>query len=203
MAIAECRITWHGKSVNNEADVVGSGSVEHPRRAPKLIAIAVSLLVVAGFVGADADRSLRHHEFASLVATSIDGRATAQHAEAVVESTRAYTMPLLGSAQPDVRAGLAQLIADSASQGVDAVRAARAKVAGTVVLPWHGSLRIAKADELRYLDAWATYLDTMARGGTAATGTLSALDADFVTTASALRAAAPNGGAANTIPADG
>jgi len=179
--------------VNSEADVVGSGSVEHARRAPKLIAIVVSLLVVAGFVGVDADRSLRHHEFTSLVATSIDGRATAQHAEALVESTRAYTMPLLGSAQPDVRAGLAQLIANSASQGVVALRAARAKVASTVVLPWHGSLRQAKADELRYLDAWAAYLDTMARGGIAATGALAALDADFVTSASALRAAAPNG----------
>jgi uncharacterized membrane protein len=137
--------------------------------------IMVSVVVVAGFVGADADRSLRHHEFTSLVASSIDGRATAQHAEAVVESTRAYTMPLLGSAQPDVRAGLAQLIANSASQGVDAVRAVRGKVAGTLVLPWHGSLRAAKADELRYLDAWAVYLDTVARGGTATSGTLSPL----------------------------
>src|SRR5450755_4787624 len=112
-------------------------------------------------------------------------------------------MPLLGSAQPDVRAGLAQLVARSAGQGVVAVRAVRAKVASTVVLPWHGSLRQAKADELSYLDAWGAYLDTMARGGTAASGTLSALDADFVTTASALRAAAPNGAAANTISADG
>jgi len=158
--------------VNSEADVVGSGSVEHARRAPKLIAIAASQLVVAGFVGADADRSLRHREFTSLVATSIDGHATAQHAEALVESTRAYTMPLLGSAQPDVRAGLAQLIANSASQGVVAVRAVRAKVAHTLVLPWHGSLRHAKADELRYLDAWAAYLDSMARGGGAPAGTI-------------------------------
>ncbi|HEY8727939.1 MAG TPA: hypothetical protein VIL94_00035 [Acidothermaceae bacterium] len=158
--------------MNSEADVVGSGSVEHARRAPKLIAIAVGLLVVAGFVGADADRALRHREFTSLTATSIDGRATAQHAEALVESTRAYTMPLLGSAQPDVRAGLAQLIANSAGQGVEAVRAVRAKVAGTVVLPWHGSLRKAKADELRYLDEWSAYLDTVARGGGVPPGTI-------------------------------
>ncbi len=151
--------------MNNELDVVGSGSVEPARRAPRLIAVAVSVLLVAGFVGVEADRAQRHRESTELVALTTDGRATAQHAEAVVESTREYAMPLLGSAQPNVRAGLAQLVDSSASQGAVAVQAARAKVAATLVLPWHASTRKAKTDELHYLDAWTAYLDTVAQGG--------------------------------------
>jgi hypothetical protein len=152
---------------NNDADVVGWGSVEPAHRAPKLIAIGVCLFVALGFVGVRADRALRHRESTALAAASMDGRATTQHAEAVVESTRAYTMPLLTSAQPDVRAGLARLIADSAGKGAIEVRAVRAKVAGTVVLPWHSSLEQAKDHDEQYLDAWAAYLDKIAHDGSA------------------------------------
>jgi hypothetical protein len=84
-------------------------------------------------------------------------------------STPAYTMPLR-SFQPDVRAGLAQLIADSAGQGVVAVRAVRAEVANTFVLPWHGSMKHAKDNDERYLDAWAAYLETVTRDGRATPG---------------------------------
>jgi putative N-acetylmannosamine-6-phosphate epimerase len=150
--------------VNNEPDVVASGSVDRPRRALKLIAVAVSALVVAAFLGVNVDRAQRHRESVALLASTVDGRATAQHAEAVVESTRAYTMPLLDSAQLDVRAGLAQLIANSASQGAVAVRVARAKVAAVRVVPWHGATKKAKDDDERYLDAWSAYLDAVARG---------------------------------------
>jgi hypothetical protein len=152
---------------NNDADVVGWGSVEPARRAPKLIAIGVCLFVALGFVGVGADRALRHRESTALAASSIDDRATTEHAQAVVDSTRAYTMPLLSSAQRDVRAGLAQLIADSAAKGAIDVRAARAKVAGTFVLPWHGSMKRTKDDDERYLDAWTAYLDAVARDGMA------------------------------------
>jgi hypothetical protein len=146
------------------------------------------------------DRDSRHHEFKALLAATVNGQATAAHADATLESTRQYTMPLLGSAQASVRAGLLQLIDQSASQGVAQVRATRAAVASTSVLPWHTALHKAKSAELAYLDEWTAYLDAVAHGADTGTIPTAVLAEKQTGAAAALRDAAPDHNASLAIP---
>jgi len=109
-------------------------------------------------------------------------------------------MPLLGSAQPNVRTGLQQLIAQSATEGAKEVRATRANVAAATVLPWHSSLHRAKAAELSYLDAWAAYLDNVAHGGDTGAIPTAVLATKRTGASAALRNAAPDRTASLAIP---
>jgi len=185
------------------ADVLVTGARDGRSRLPRLAWIAFcAAIVIALVVGVanSADRGSRHHEFNALLSATIDGQATAVHADELVESTRQYTMPLLGSAQPNVRTGLQQLIAQSASEGATEVRATRAKVAATSVLPWHRSLHRARAAELSYLDAWATYLDSVAHGGDTGAIPTATLATKRTDASAALRDAAPDHTASLAIP---
>jgi hypothetical protein len=171
-------------------DVLSTGPPENRNRVPQFVALAVVVVVAVVFAAAAGDRALRHREFVSLSSAANDAQATATHADAQMLSTRQYTMPLLGSAPANVRAGLEQLIAQSASQGVTAVRATRAKVASTPVLPWHPALRKAKKAELAYLDSWTNYLEGVAHNGDLATMPTQQLDADLTNATTALQNAA-------------
>jgi hypothetical protein len=157
-------------------------------------------VVLVAYGAVTLDRDSRHHEFKALLGATINGQATAAHADATLESTRQYTMPLLGSAQANVRAGLEQLIDQSATQGVAQVRATRAAVASTSVLPWHTALHKAKAAELAYLDEWAAYLDAVAHGADTGTIPTTVLQAKQTGAAAALRDAAPDHKASLAIP---
>jgi hypothetical protein len=185
------------------SDVLITGARESRSRVPRLVWIAFCAAIVIALVAGvanTADRSSRRREFNTLLATTIDGQATAVHADEMVESTRQYTMPLLGSAPPNVRAGLEQLIAQSATQGVAEVRATRAKVAATSVLPWHRALHQAKVAELSYLDTWAAYLDSVAHGGDTGAIPTTTLATKRTNAAAALRDAAPDRTASLAIP---
>ena len=182
-----------GDQSANRADVLITGGRERRRRLPRFLAPVLVAVVLIAYGTVTLDRDSRHHEFKSLLAVTMNGQATAAHADATLESTRQYTMPLLGSAQANVRAGLQQLIDQSASQGVAQVRATRAAVASTSVLPWHTALHKAKAAELAYLDAVAHGADT----GTIPTAVL---DAKQTGAAAALRDAAPDHNASLAIP---
>lgn len=171
-------------------DVLSTGPRENRSRVPQFIALAIGVIVVAVFAAAAGDRALRHREFVRLSSAATDAQTTATHADAQILSTRQYTMPLLTSAPANVRAGLEQLIAQSAGRGVTAVIATRAKVASTSVLPWHPALRKAKKAELAYLDSWTAYLQSIARNGDVGTMPTQQLDADLTTATTALQDAA-------------
>jgi hypothetical protein len=184
----------------NRADVLITGGRESRRRVPRFVVPVLCVVVAIAFGVVTLDRNSRHQEFKALLGATINGQATAAHADATLESTRQYTMPLLGSAQPNVRAGLQELIDQSASQGVAQVRATRAAVASTSVLPWHTALHKAKAAELAYLDEWTAYLDAVAHGADTGTIPTAVLDAKQTGAAAALRDAAPDRKASLAVP---
>jgi hypothetical protein len=170
-------------------DVLITGASDRNRRAWRWVAVVGGVVFVAVFVGQRADRAARHSEFAGLVRASADAQASAEHADAQMRSTRAYTLPELDSAPAAVRVGLAKLIADSAGEGVADLRASRSAVASTSVLPWHRSIRAAKRAELDYLDTWIGYLGNVAAGGDIGARPTQALDADRATARTALATA--------------
>lgn len=189
-----------GDQPANHADVLITGGRERRRRLPRFLAPVLVVVVLIGYGAVTLDRDSRHHEFTALLAATVNGQVTAAHADATLESTRQYTMPLLGSAQANVRAGLLQLIDQSASQGVAQVRATRAAVASTSVLPWHTALHKAKAAELAYLDEWTAYLDAVAHGADTGTIPTAVLAEKQTGAAAALRDAAPDRNASLAIP---
>jgi hypothetical protein len=189
-----------GDQPANRADVLITGGRERRRQLPRFLVPVLVAIVLVAYGAVTLDRNSRHHEFTALLAATVNGQATAAHADATLESTRQYTMPLLGSAQPTVRAGLMQLIDQSASQGVAQVRATRAAVASTSVLPWHTALHKAKAAELAYLDEWTDYLNAVAHGADTGTIPTAVLAAKQTGAAAALRDAAPDHNASLTIP---
>lgn len=182
------------------ADIISTGSSDRQPRSYRWVGIVVGVLVVVGVGSTAADRALRHHEFTTLVSRDADSEATAAHAEGVVMSTHSYTMPLLTYSTPDVRSGLAKVIAQSAAQGVIEVRNERAAVAATTVLPWHSSIRAAKRAELNYLDSWTAYLQGLA-SGTAFNGIpTQSFDVMRQAALASLRQAAPDHKAAQAVP---
>lgn len=182
------------------ADVISAGSSDHQPRSFRWVGIVVGVLVVLGLSGTAADRALRHHEFTTLVSRDADSEATAAHAEGVVMSTHAYTMPLLTYSTPEVRSGLAKVIAESAAQGVGELRNERAAVAATTVLPWHSSMRAAKRAELNYLDSWTAYLQGIASGDAFDGVPTQSFDAMHQAALASLRQAAPDHKAAQAVP---
>jgi hypothetical protein len=170
-------------------DVLRTGPTDRNRRVWRLVAIVLGVLLLVALVGQRADHAARHREFAGLVKASVDAQATAEHADAQVRSTRAYTLPQLESAPAAVRSGLAKLIADTAAQGVTELRSSRSAISSTSVLPWHGSIRTAKRAELAYVDTWLNYLQDVAASGDIAARPSQALDADESTARAALAAA--------------
>jgi hypothetical protein len=187
-----------GPAVN--VDVLSAGPSDKPRRSHRLIGVLIGIAVVLAIAGGGADRVLRHREFSALLGATVGAQATAEHADARMLSTRRYTMPLLTSAPIAVRKGLAQVIANSAATGVVELRSERAAVASKFVLPWHSAMRKAKSADLRYLDAWTTYLDAVAHGGDIGAVATQTLEDNRLSAIAALRAAAPDHTAARAIP---
>jgi hypothetical protein len=182
------------------ADVLSAGSPDRQPRSYRWVGVVVGVLVVVGLSSAAADRALRHHEFTTLVSRDADSEATAAHAEGVVISTHTYTMPLLTYSTPEVRSGLANVIAQSAAQGVTELRNERAAVAATTVLPWHSSMRAAKRAELSYLDSWTAYLQSIASGNAFVGVPTQSFDALRQAALASLREAAPDHKAAQAVP---
>lgn len=189
-----------GDQPADRADVLITGGRDTRRRLPRFLVPVLCLVVVIAYGAVKLDGNSRHHEFNALLGATINGQATAAHADATLESTRQYTMPLLGSAQANVRTGLEQLIDQTAGQGVAQVRATRAAVASTSVLPWHTALHKAKAAELAYLDEWTAYLDAVAHGADTGTIPTTVLQAKQTGAEAALRDAAPDRKASLAIP---
>jgi hypothetical protein len=182
------------------ADVISAGSSDRQPRSYRWIGIVVGVLLVVGLGSTAADRALRHREFTTLVNRDADSEATATHAEGVLLSTHTYTMPMLTYSTPDVRRGLAKVIAQSAEQGVTELRTERAAVAATTVLPWHSSLRAAKRAELDYLDTWTAYLQGVASGNAFDGVPAKSFDVLRQAALASLREAAPDHKAAQAVP---
>jgi hypothetical protein len=81
------------------------------------------------------------------------------------------------------------------------VRAARARVGATTLLPWDGSLRTAKRANLAYLDICAAYFDNVASGGASAVPSTDELALALQNATTALRDAAPDRAAAQRLDA--
>jgi len=138
---------------------VGSASVGFAWVRPVVIAAVVLLVIQWG------DRQARQHEFQSLLNRAAQAQTTADDAARRVLSTRAYTMPLLvTSSSATVRAGLEQLVEQSAAEAAADVREARANVAKADVVPWHLSARSANRAELAYLDQRIADFNQVANG---------------------------------------
>ncbi len=174
-------------------DVVSSASPDGPRgRWPTVVSVVVVVMVVLGLVARWADAREKQHEFKALLAAITNAQATAAAAQAVVFSTRTYTMPLLvSSSSATVRAGLAELIDQSAAKGATQLRRARVAISDVRVLPWHHQLRAARARYLDYLDAQLTALDDVARGADLAELPRAANDPALPVAGYALENAAP------------
>jgi hypothetical protein len=184
--------------VQPSSDIVSGGGddrgvarwARRRRRWPTVV-VVVALVVVVG--GGWLDRVERQHEFAALLANAANGQATAVYAAAQTDSTRQYAMPLLvTSSSLTVRVGLEQLVDQSAAKGAADVRTTRHAVANLTVLPWHTSLRRARAANLAYLDTWTAYLDSVSHGGDLGALPTQRLATQLETVAAALRSAAPN-----------
>ncbi|MDT7573168.1 MAG: hypothetical protein QOE05_3342 [Actinomycetota bacterium] len=130
---------------------------QRKRRLPTaLLAVAV---VFAGALFAGNNVAERH-ELDRLLARVDAAQDTIAYSNHRVQATVDYTRPLLFGANvpADVRAGLQQLVAESAAGQVGSVEHERATAAAVSVLPWHRGMRRAKAALVTYLAARASYL---------------------------------------------
>jgi hypothetical protein len=125
------------------------------------------LLVVALVLGVAlvaANTLATHRELDALLTRVVDAQAEVAYSNHRIAATVDYTLPLLFRAalEPRVRAGLQQLVEDSAAGQVDGVRQQRDQAARTGVLPWHHDVRLARAALVRYLDARVAYVKSVA-----------------------------------------
>lgn len=173
-----------------EPDVVGSGSDRPPRRRLRAAAAVLVLVAVGAYVG---DSVQHRREVDQLAQRVAEARGTADYADTRVQSVIRYASPQLdGAATPAaVRAGLAQLVAQSARDQLRAVTKARGAVADVTVLPWHHSADTARTRCLRYLDARAQVL----REGAAEPASLQSAHTDLTAVRLAARAALVGAGA--------
>jgi hypothetical protein len=125
--------------------------------------VVLALVLVAALVGGN--NVVERRELDRLLARVLAAQESIAYSDGRVAATVAYTRPLLFGANvpADVRAGLQQLVADSAAGQVGAIESERAAVAHVSVLPWHRGLRRAKVALLAYLDARVAYLRGVAR----------------------------------------
>jgi hypothetical protein len=132
-----------------------------------VLAIVALVVVAVLFAGNNAAEGRELDRLLSRVDAS---QGTIAYADRRVAATVDYAQPLLFGADvpAGVRAGLQQLVADSAAGQVGALEQERTKAAELRVLAWHRGLRRAKTALVVYLDARVRYL----RGVAANTHTL-------------------------------
>lgn len=120
--------------------------------------------MVLGIGGVAINSVFEHRELDRLLARAVDAQGAIAYSNHRVAATVDYTRPLLfGASVPDrVRAGLQQLVEDSAATQVDGVAAERNRTRAVSVLPWHRALGRARAALVTYLDARVAYLRSVA-----------------------------------------
>ncbi|MGH8890060.1 MAG: hypothetical protein ACRDV3_09955 [Acidothermaceae bacterium] len=160
------------------------------RRWPFGVALtAVLLALVAHWTNGQ----LRQHEFNTLLGAAADAQSTGDAAAAEVLSTRAYTMPLLvSSSSATVRAGLEQLIEQSAATGVATLQKERDQIAKVNLVPWHTGLRDARRADLAYVDQRIADFEQVVDGADLGLLNSTAATAAVSKAAAVLRAAAPS-----------
>jgi hypothetical protein len=124
----------------------------------------VVVALVLGAAGVVGNNVVERRELDRLLARVDSAQGTIAYSDRRVAATVDYTRPLLFGANvpANVRAGLQQLVADSAAGQVGAVEKERADAAEVSVLRWHRGLRRAKAALVAYLDVRVAYLRTVA-----------------------------------------
>lgn len=172
------------------SELLAAGDDRAPRTR-RWVWLVAALAVVAALV-AWADGAQRGREFEAVVDRTAQGAQLARWADGLVGSTVQYASPLLISTRvpADVRAGLGDLVSQSAGRGAADLRQARTALAETTVLPWHSALRQARDAAVAYLDARLAFLDAVAADH-AALGTRRDFTATYDAAVDALRAAAP------------
>jgi hypothetical protein len=160
---------------------------------PALVLVVALLLGVAAIAG---DTVSRHRELDRLLARVLDAQEAIAYSNNRVAATVDYTLPLLfgASVPPRVRAGLQQLVEDSAASQVADIAKERSLAEQATVLPWHRSLRRAKAALVTYLAARVAYLRSVAADQQVLYVEHPELEALLDDTRAAFRAAAGPGG---------
>ena len=129
--------------------------------------VSLAVVVAAGLVATNAYAERR--ELDGLLARVADAQEAIAYSNRRIEATVDYTRPLLfgANAPARVRAGLQQLVADSAAGEVSSIEQQRDRAAEVRVLRWHGALRRARAALVAYLDGRVAYLRDIAGGSRA------------------------------------
>ena len=117
-----------------------------------------------GIAGVAADSVTRHRELERLLDQVHDAQSAIAYSNNRVAATVDYTLPLLfgASVPPRVRAGLQQLVEDSAAGQVADIAAQQRQAERVSVLPWHRSMQRAKDRLVAYLAGRVTYLQSVA-----------------------------------------
>ncbi len=138
-----------------------SGAVETSRRTR----VVVAVVLVAVALAFAADRWRADRERAALLATVEQAEATVTASLDSLLSLADYAGPLLTTEDvpPASRRSALATLSRDAARWEPRVRSQEALVQGTVVLPWHGDLRAARAAYVRRLTAWADLLATVDR----------------------------------------
>lgn len=153
-------------SVDEEPlDVVTSGPAEPDPRRRRAVLGALALLLVIAAVAGLLDLRSRRGEYQALTRCAARGTAAVQDATVRVSATAEYTRPSLAFATEPTATGLYALIALQAQEPAGDLRRARAACAAVDVLPWHGSLRVARVAQIGYLDGVLDRLAATAGNG--------------------------------------
>ena len=126
--------------------------------------MVVTVVVALGFLGYLGDHAVSGREADALLDRAVAAQGTVAYSNRRVAATVDYTRPqLFGPSVPArVRAGLKQLIADSARSQVASLRTERSSAAAVHVVGWHHQDVDARAALVRYLDARVAYLQSVA-----------------------------------------
>jgi len=155
---------------------------------------AVLVVVCAGSWAADQHR--RSDEFGSLISAARSGQATIDDSDRRVASMIDYVSPLLHALRtpPDVRAGLQQVVHESAVQAAATLRAAAGRVAAIPVWSWHPAQVAARDAYVADLRARAVYYDQFLTPGVTKNefAQESAIETDWAAARTAFLAAATN-----------
>jgi hypothetical protein len=137
--------------------VIGLEPRRRPRRVPTALVVLVVLIAI---VAVGLNNVTEQRELDRLLARVASAQEAIAYSNRRVAATVDYTQPLLfGASVPArVRAGLQQLVADSAAGQVAGIRQERDAAARVAVVPWHRTMRAARAALVAYLDARVAYL---------------------------------------------
>jgi hypothetical protein len=123
--------------------------------------VLAAVLVIALASSWATDQHRRSDEFNTLITAARQGQATIDDSDRRVASMIEYVSPLLHAERtpPDVRAGLQQVVHDSAVRAAAELRAAASAVAAIPVWGWHTDQIAARDGYVADLRARAVYYD--------------------------------------------